>query len=104
MKASSFDIHLCIGFYFQELKRKKHTQKVKQTNKEIQYQEFQKASRVYLQSLRVSHNSRCGVPNSTVKVTNILKELNFVTYFYIRGVVVVVVVSLIYSRHKSNDF
>ena len=60
----------------------------------------------------MSHKSRCGVPSSYVKVTNISKELNkvtlLVTYFHIRMkldiVVVVVVVSLIYSRHKSNDF
>ena len=61
---------------------------------------FKSASRVKLQSLRAIHKSKCGVPNSTVKVTNILKEFNkvtlFVTYFYIRtklaivGVVVVV--------------
>ena len=60
---------------------------------------LKKASRVYLQSLRVIHKSRCGVPNSTVKVTNILKEFKkvtfSVTYFYIItklaiGVVVVV--------------
>ena len=45
-------------------------------------------------------HSRCGVPNSTVMVTNILEEFNnetlFVTYFYIRtklAIVVVVVLS-----------
>ena len=57
---------------------------------------FKKASRVKLLSLRVIHKSRCGVPNSTVKVTNILKELNkvtiFVTFFYIRTKLAIVVV------------
>ena len=47
-------------------------------------------------SLRMSHKSRCGVPNSTVKVINFLKELNkvtlFVTYFYIRTKLAIVVV------------
>ena len=42
------------------------------------------------------HKSRCVVPNSTVKVTNILKEFNevtiFVTYFYIRTKLAIVVV------------
>ena len=42
------------------------------------------------------HKSRCGVPNSTIKVTNILKEFNkvtiFVTYFYIRTKLAIVVV------------
>ena len=57
---------------------------------------FKKASRVKLLSLRVIHKPRCGVPNSTVKVTNILKEFNkvtiFVTYFYIRTKLAIVVV------------
>ena len=57
---------------------------------------FKKASRVKLLSLRVIHKSRCGVPNSTVKVTNILKEFKkvtiLVTYFYIRTKLAIVVV------------
>ena len=42
------------------------------------------------------HESRCGVPNSTIKVTNILKEFNkvtlFVTYFDIRTKLAIAVV------------
>ena len=47
-------------------------------------------------SLRVIHKSRCGVPNNTVKVSNILKEFDkvtlFVTYFYIRTELAIVLV------------
>ena len=56
------------------------------------------------------HKSRCGLPNSTVKVTNILKEFNkvtlFVTYFYIRTKIaigdVVVYSSLLHHFIQSS--